>query len=159
MLYENCFGFLSLFTDYFKTTSTYISNLFGSKKEAFYYLSLINDENRGWSIHGLWPQYSSNSYPTFCRNVDFDINKLQSIINDLHNHWYSTTEKDADFWEHEWKKHGSCMFNNCDEFNYFRKSLELFITAVEGDIIKKFQTSETKSMIPFDINFNIIYND
>ena len=28
-------------------------------------------ENDGWSIHGLWPQYSNNKYQTFCKQVEF----------------------------------------------------------------------------------------
>ena len=27
----------------------------------------------GISIHGLWPNYSDGSYPTFCKLVDFDL--------------------------------------------------------------------------------------
>ena len=50
----------------------------------FYYLTLIRkDENSPWSIHGLWPQTSLNSYPTFCRNVDFDVSKIEPIISKL----------------------------------------------------------------------------
>ena len=157
MYYKNCFGFVNVFSDFVKNGLSYINSLFTPNNESFYYLSLINDNNKGWSIHGLWPQYSKKSYPTFCKVVDFDIKSLNPIIQDLHKHWYSTLEKDDLFWEHEWKKHGSCMFSNSDELSYFKKALELYVTVIEGDIIKKFQVSDNKSMIPFDKEFNVIY--
>ena len=70
--------------------------LFHNSKN-FYYLSLINS-NGSWHIHGLWPQYSTNSYPTFCKQVNFDVNKLTPIISDLNLYWYSDEEKNNDFW-------------------------------------------------------------
>ena len=68
-----------------------ILNFFNKKDKNFYYLSLLNDNNK-WHIHGLWPQNSKDSYPSFCRTVDFDINKLNSIIEQLNEYWYSLEE-------------------------------------------------------------------
>ena len=48
----------------------------------FYYLSLIKEED-GWSIHGLWPQTNINKYPQYCKIVNFDIRKLNPIIDEL----------------------------------------------------------------------------
>lgn len=124
----------------------------------YYYLSLIfNQESQSWSIHGLWPQYSKNSYPTYCKNVTFDINLLEPIINELKNEWYSTEEPDEDFWKHEWQKHGSCMFTPMNELQYFNKALILFDSIKDNNgLINNFKTSNTQSMIPYDQNFNII---
>ena len=80
-----------------------------STESRFYYLSLIKTDDK-WHIHGLWPQYDKKTYPKFCRNIPFDITKLNSIINNLHDNWYSNKDKDSLFWEHEWNKHGTCMF-------------------------------------------------
>ena len=33
------------------------------------------------------------SYPTYCTNVTFDVNKLQPIMPKLNKYWYSTQEK------------------------------------------------------------------
>ena len=88
--------------------------LFG-KSDNFYYLSLLKEEENKWSIHGLWPQYTKEKYPTYCKEVTFDVTKLDSIMDDLNKYWFSTEEKNTDFWKHEWEKHGSCMFNKCDE--------------------------------------------
>ena len=161
MLSSTCFSFLDVISTYIREGVTSINNFFVNRynndTNRYYYLSLVNDDNRGWSIHGLWPQYTQNSYPTYCRDVDFDYSKLTLILPDLQKHWYSADGSDEDFWSHEWKKHGSCMYNNCDELEYFRKALELYITAIEGDIINKFKINDKKAMIPFDLNFNIIY--
>ena len=133
-----------------------ILNFFNKKDKNFYYLSLLNDNNK-WHIHGLWPQNSKDSYPSFCRTVDFDINKLNSIIEQLNEYWYSLEEKNELFWSHEWKKHGSCMFNDMDEFDYFNKTLELFKKVKDMGIIENYKNGK-KSLIPFDLNFNLIKN-
>ena len=98
------------------------------------------------------------SYPSYCKNVDFNYETLSPIINDLNKHWHSKDEKNELFWKHEWEKHGSCMFNKYNEFQYFKKALELYISAVEADVINKYKVNDNKSMVPFDLNFNIIYN-
>ena len=59
--------------NYFKS---YLEN---NTENKFYYLSLIKEKNNNFSIHGLWPQYSINRYQTFCKNVNFDVNKIQPI--------------------------------------------------------------------------------
>ena len=127
----------------------------------FYYLTLIRkDENSPWSIHGLWPQTSLNSYPTFCRNVDFDVSKLEPIISKLNEYWYSDEEPNEAFWKHEWEKHGSCMYNYCDEFEYFNKAIELYESIIKNDpIINKFLKTKTESMIPYNRDFNLILNE
>ena len=123
----------------------------------FYYLSLLKEDDDSWSIHGFWPQYSTTSYPTYCRQVDFDITKLSKIIDKLNGIWYSTKEKNNLFWEHEWKKHGSCMFNKCDELSYFTTTLELYYKAIEKDLPEKYYNSLSKKcLIPVNLNFEFI---
>ena len=104
-----------MFTNLFNLFHS-IFNFFKEDKKKFYYLSLIKTNNT-WHIHGLWPQYSEDSYPTYCKTVSFDLNKLNSILSKLEKYWYSEDEKNEDFWCHEWKKHGSCMFTNINEFD------------------------------------------
>jgi ribonuclease I len=130
-------------------------------KDKYYYLSLKKDLNKDakWTIHGLWPHYSQTEYPTYCNNVDFDINKLEPIIDDLNTYWYSGKEKNEDFWKHEWEKHGSCMFTPMNELTYFKTTLSLYVDATQTDSINKFKLSEIKSLIPIDKNFKIINED
>jgi len=143
-------------------SDVFYNYLFGMKKmkeikkndtDKFYYLSLIK-ETEGWSIHGLWPQYNKNQYPSFCREVNFDINKLEPILKDLNEKWYSEDNKNENFWKHEWEKHGSCMFTELDEFEYFEKTLELFDTALQIDLPGDFYNEETKKcLIPLTLDF------
>ena len=112
-------------------------------------------EDNRWVIHGLWPQYSSSSYPSYCKEVAFDPKLLEPIREQLHKNWYSNTNDDDAFWEHEWKKHGSCCFTDLDEFEYFNTTLELFAKVTEK-IIEKYSQGD-KLLIPVDLNFNIMY--
>jgi len=141
----------------------YFFNYFGfskkDKHENYYYLSLLKDSDleSGWSIHGLWPQNADNSYPTFCRKVTFDIKLLESIIDDLNTYWCSYMKKNEDFWKHEWEKHGSCMYNQCDEYYYFKRALLLYRKALERKLPEKFYDEKTnKCLIPVNLNFEFI---
>ena len=138
---------------------SYIKSFFPfEKQKGFYYLSLLKESN-GWSIHGLWPQTTETEYPTYCRTVEFDIKKLDSIIDELNRFWYSTEEKNEEFWKHEWQKHGSCMYNKCDEFYYFDKALQLYNDAILEQLQDKFYDEKTgKCLIPVDLNFKFIKN-
>ena len=109
------------------------------KDTNFYYLSLIleNEEENKWSIHGLWPQYSKNEYPKYCKKVEFKIEKLESIIEELNKKWYSNIEKNNDFWKHEYEKHGSCMFTDISEFDYFNLVLNLYKEAIQLNLPNK----------------------
>ena len=121
----------------------------------YYYLSLIY-ENYTWTIHGLWPQYADGSYPSYCKKVVFDLKDLQPIIDKLNIEWCSDKGSAEHFWKHEWEKHGSCMYNtSMTEFQYFNKALELFELMKNKDIIEKYRNGN-KSMIPFDLNFNLL---
>ena len=126
------------------------------KDTRYYYLSLkrVNKDTL-WSIHGLWPQYSDNSYPQFCKNIQFDIEKLQPIILDLNRFWYSGIEPNEAFWKHEWEKHGTCT--GMTEVEYFRKALECFEKIKEKGI-HWIQTHEVKNgihAIPFSLDWQI----
>ena len=123
----------------------------------FYYLSLIKEEDT-WSIHGLWPQYSENEYPSFCKKVDFDIDKLKPILTELKQFWYSTKDTNEDFWKHEWQKHGSCVFTEIDELTYFKTTLSLYVDCIQNDCIDKYKKNDTQSLVPISLDFKIISN-
>ena len=122
----------------------------------FYYLSLIKEQNNTFSIHGLWPQYSPTQYPSYCKEVSFSLDKLQPILPDLNKYWYSTMEKNADFWEHEYKKHGSCVFTEITEYEYFEKALKLYKEAIKANLPQKYYNPENnKCLIPVSIDFKL----
>ena len=127
------------------------------KLENFYYLSLIREQDGSFSIHGLWPQTTIDSYPEYCKKVTFDINALNPIMSQLKNFWYSTQEKNEDFWEHEWEKHGSCVFSDINEYEYFNKTLDLFKTAIQTGLPQEFYDNENnKCLIPLSLDFKFI---
>jgi len=155
----NCLNFVKSY--FYDIYFSYICRV--PKKEdvtKFYYLSLKKNPNKNneWSIHGLWPQYSENEYPSFCKKVEFDINKLNPILSDLETYWYSTKETNEDFWKHEWEKHGSCVFTEINELTYFKTTLSLFVDAVQTNIIEKYKKNEIQSLIPISLDFKIISN-
>ena len=128
--------------------------IFPPPLEKFYYLSLIKEGDNKWSIHGLGPQNTPTDYPTFCKRVTFNINVLNPIIKELEENWYSTKEKDEAFWKHEWEKHGSCVFTNISQFNYFNITLKLFEDAIKLDIPKEYYDEKTKKcLIPVNKDF------
>ena len=140
----------------------YISELYHkymNKPQDFYYLSLSKEADGFYSIHGLWPQYSLNSYPTFCRPVNFSVDKLESIMDKLNKYWDSTKDKNKDFWKHEYEKHGSCMFYAMSEFDYFNKIVELYEYALINNIIKKKSDknpNSNKIVLIIDSDLNIV---
>ena len=125
----------------------------------FYYLSLILEDNV-WSIHGLWPQYSTNKYPKFCKDLEFSYKKLSPIMDDLEKFWYSNKGTDELFWKHEYLKHGTCNFNNMDELEYFKTTLRLYKEVINKNIPKQFFNENTeKCLIPIDRTLNVFEID
>ena len=124
----------------------------------FYYLSLLKENtDTGWSIHGLWPQYDEKNYPVYCKKVVFDNTKLEPILSNLEENWYSNKGTDEDFWKHEWEKHGSCVFSDIDELQYFSTALKLFFEAVDKTLPEKYYNQDKNTcLIPVDLNFNFI---
>ena len=146
---------MSILSDIFFNYLSGILNL-KKKNEKFYYLSLIKEEN-GWSIHGLWPQYSENKYPSFCKKIDFNIETLNPILKELNENWYSNIDKNEDFWKHEWEKHGSCVFSEINEYEYFNKTLDLFKTAIQTGLPEEFyDKKDNKCLIPLSLDFKFI---
>ena len=136
-------------------TSIY-NYLFTKKDTRFYYLSLIEEKNNTFSIHGLWPQNSKTDYPTYCKKVDFSIEVLEPIMNELKNYWYSKQEKNEEFWKHEYQKHGSCMFTPLTELQYFDRVLLLYYKAIAQNLPTYYQVKNGKCLIPVDLDFNFI---
>jgi len=130
------------------------------KKENFYYLSLLKNDNNiyCYSIHGLWPNFADDTYPSFCKKVEFDINKLKPIMKDLMDFWElpkDHNKEEDSFWKHEWLKHGSCMFLEMDELTYFKKALDLYLDIMNKKLnIEKYKKGRSY-MIPLNLNFEI----
>lgn len=82
-----------------------------------------------FTVHGLWPQYSSGGYPSSCTNEAFNASVVDAIgWDEMTTYWpnvqYTTTDPNyTDFWEHEWSKHGTC--SGLSQYDYFTASLNL----------------------------------
>ncbi|GMY13668.1 ribonuclease 1-like [Fagus crenata] len=78
-----------------------------------------------FTIHGLWPSDSITGKIPACSTtgVWFNRNVITSLTSELHSEWPNLAGSDADFWRHEWKKHGMC--SNLDNFQYFNITLIL----------------------------------
>lgn len=155
---------LNFILDNISTFSQFIFNRnrnsnIGNNKVSFYYLSIIKHKDiNNYSIHGLWPQYTTKSFPSYCSNVSFSIEKLNPIIKELNLYWYSTENKNSDFWKHEYEKHGSCMGIKLSEYDYFKKTIDLYKLALNSNIIEQYNDNEdsNKILIPISLDFIIM---
>ena len=78
-------------------------------------------------------------------------------MDELNKNWYSNVNKNEDFWKHEWEKHGSCVFTEINEFEYFKKTLDLFNTAVQTGLPEEFYDKKyNKCLIPLSLDFKFI---
>ena len=82
-----------------------------------------------FTIHGLWPQYSTDGYPSYCSTEAFDSNVPTTIgMDTMTKYWpdvkYSESSSNYDsFWEHEWTKHGTC--SQLSQTDYFQDAIHL----------------------------------
>lgn len=110
-------------------------------------LKKLNQENKWFSIHGLWPQlnnpvninaydksYSNcpKNYPQFCTQENFNENGLGALKFLMENEAWQLVSG-PDLWQHEWKKHGTCALRSLNpdsyidsQFKYFKASVDLF---------------------------------
>jgi ribonuclease T2 len=70
-------------------------------------------------IHGLWPNWSNGSWPQYCiKNDPLNLTEISSIIPELLTYWpgFTPSSKNSTiaFWNHEWTKHGSCLYECMD---------------------------------------------
>ena len=84
-------------------------------------------------IHGLWPQYYNNSYPSFCLPCDnFDKNLINETL--VKKYW-ADSDVDWNFLKHEWDKHGCCSTFSQEE--YFKNA---FLLREKWDFLKVFES-------------------
>lgn len=126
----------------------------------FYYLSLFRESETTWSIHGLWPQTNAHTYPTYCHKVTFDPSLLAPILEKLEQYWYSqghTLPLDEKFWQHEYEKHGSCVYTPMNELEYFQNTIQLYEKALELGLPNTYYNPKTKKcLIPVNQKLEFI---
>lgn len=86
----------------------------------------VDKAEKGFLIHGLWPDYNNGSYPQFCgEGLPFSADALKPILGELYSLWPSLYSDYNSFWGHEWEKHGRCTEP------YFKSQLSFFQTVVQ----------------------------
>ena len=100
-----------------------------------YYALAVQDwcSDNNYRLHGLWVDYvlrnNGKQYPTYCRPVSFSLPTGELLYN-MSRYWnncVNDVNKLYSFWEHEWKKHGSCFNGQITEQAFFQLTLKLFL--------------------------------
>ena len=127
-------------------------DLIYSQDYNYYVLAVQKWCTKNYQIHGLWPQYSPNIYPSYCMNTQYFPPK-DELKYQMNKYWSSCNN--TDLWEHEWIKHGTCILkeNDISEFNYFNLTISLFKNNL--NLINSC-LEENCRLACFDLNFNII---
>ena len=104
---------------------------------SFYELAVQNWCSSKPLIHGLWPDYTETTYPSFCEGTAFNLDLLkQSLSYDkISEYWRDcTTDETIALWEHEWLKHGTCVASQTGftQNEYFEKAVALYEAYPEG---------------------------
>lgn len=98
-----------------------------------YYLALQKcTKFSNYTIHGLWIDYTTGGYPQFCNYSSFNYTELSPLLPELQSVWKGCIGNSKKLWEHEWKKHATCIPNNGDYYvtvyDYFETTLNLYYT-------------------------------
>ena len=94
----------------------------------YYVLSLQKCNNSApHSIHGLWPQFDSSNWPSWCDGPDYNQTLMWPLMNELYQYWPSCSDSGHSmewFLNHEWAKHGTC--SGWDQYTYFATAIATF---------------------------------
>ena len=102
------------------------NNLRSNKKYSYYLLAAQKWCTKDYQIHGLWPQYDHNTWPSFCEKVEYK-RPSGDLLEKMNQNWASC-DNNSKLWEHEWQKHGSCVEKQIgsNENAYFKLAIDLF---------------------------------
>lgn len=83
------------------------------------------DQYNRWLIHGLWPEFTNNTWDQYCSKNLFNETKVEALKSDLLKNWPNLLhgKSDNSLWAHEWNKHGTC--SKLSQFDYFARTLSL----------------------------------
>lgn len=129
-------------------------NKVGTNTNYSYYVFAVQKWcNNSYSIHGMWPQYDVDHYPSYCKNVDYK-EPSGKLLDSMNSEWNSCNNN-TQFWKHEWQKHGSCVEQQLglQENGYFSMVLDVF---EENKNQLKHCTRKDCTMGCFDLKNNLI---
>lgn len=107
-----------------------------------------------WTIHGLWQEYNSSSWPQYCNSSTFSYNQIAQYQPTLSDRWTGCTNSlnnNIQFWSHEWYRHGSCT--GLSQSRYFNTTLQLDQANLVSDIFSKYCNSSAQCVIQYDRDF------
>ncbi len=110
--------------------------------------------SHSYMIHGLWPQIDTDSYPTYCEEVEYT-EPDSGLLETMYQEWNGC---DDSLWNHEWQKHGSCMKiqNNITENDFFNITLQLF-NSYKYLLDKNCNTKDDNCIMGyFDLDYNLL---
>lgn len=122
-------------------------------------------DNDTWTIHGWWPEYSTNKWPMFCDKSKYHLfNKtaIQPLVIKLMDVWQSCmcdtpakakVECNYNFWKHEWEKHGTCT--NETVVSYFKNTINVYFQSKYYNWYECCNHSGLGCLIPFSKNETI----
>ncbi len=98
-----------------------------------------------FSLHGLWPGLLSGELLPACTTgivIEPDESPLYKTMD---KEWPSFSHANADFWGHEYNKHGFCYSERTHTSSspkpYFQKTLDVFHSKAYADIYNKLKPS------------------
>ena len=78
-----------------------------------------------WNLHGLWPDFSNGSWPSYCYDSTCDI--LDNILPETDPRpYYPPCWQADDLICHEWLKHGTCWSDSEDPNDYFGSTIDMY---------------------------------
>lgn len=88
----------------------------------------------GFTLHGLWPQYTDGGWPSFCRTSERNptrtmSNGMADIMGTSGLAWY------------QWKKHGRC--SGVSAVNYYDMSRKAYAKVTRPEIFRKLKRDVT----------------
>ena len=93
-----------------------------------------------FTLHGLWPQYTTSGYPSNCGSAPLlpDVLKVTIGMETMTQYWpnVKNAEGTADyfsFYQHEWSKHGTC--SGLTQPQYFNATIGLIKTFGTPEIV------------------------
>uniref|UniRef100_A0A7S3HT29 Uncharacterized protein n=1 Tax=Spumella elongata TaxID=89044 RepID=A0A7S3HT29_9STRA len=100
-----------------------------------------------FTMHGLWPEYSTGGYPQTCTKEPYDKASADYVgWDDMTKYWPEVEYNPSDpnytqFWDHEWTKHGTCT--GLSQNDYFQTTINLIKSFGTPDSLIKAADAKT----------------
>ncbi len=92
----------------------------------YYLLSIQKWCQSSYQIHGLWPQTTTTTYPINCYAPAYT--PISGELLDEMKQYWANCDDTQDFWNHEYTKHLSCMYQQygISQEDSFQIAIDLF---------------------------------